>query len=150
VSPNSVLSKTQKGTEEIATRQNKLDARLRALLIMVNGTATAGGLAQKFGAENAAAMLQQLLTQGFIEESAAAGTAPAGGADKLKQAQREICSSLSEMLGPDADAVTEKIEACNTLADVRAFLEMRRGMLNEWMGKAKSAQFWAKVDAALR
>jgi len=67
VSPNSVPSKTQKGTDEIATRQNKLDARLRAVLIMVNGKTTVAELGQKFGAD-VTPLLQQLAAKGFVRE----------------------------------------------------------------------------------
>lgn len=150
MSPDSVLSKTQKGAQEIATRQNKLDPRLRALLIMVNGKATAAELAQKFGQTgDIAPMLEQLASQGFIQETGAAAPA-AGGGDGLKRAQLEICSYLREALGPDADSLAEKIEACKSAAEVRAYLDARRQILNQWLGAEKSVQFWARAEAALR
>jgi len=149
VSPDSVLSKTHKGAQEIATRQNKLDPRLRALLIMVNGKATAAELAEKFGHADIAPMLEQLAAQGLIQETGAAAPA-AGGGDGLKRAQLEICSHLREALGADADSLTEKIEACKSAAEVRAYLEARRQIFNQRLGTENSVQFWAKADAALR
>ena len=70
MNPDGVPSKTQKGTDEIATRKNKLEARVRAVLIMVNGKTTAAQLSQKFGGD-VTPLLQQLLAQGFIQETAA-------------------------------------------------------------------------------
>lgn len=156
MNPQSVLSKTQKGAREIETRENKLDHRLRALLIMVNGRATAAELAKKFEQiGDVSPMLEQLAAQGFIE---AAGGAPAGaasaaapgGAGELKPAQLALCTQLRNLLGPDADVVTAKIEACKSLAEVRAYLAGNREMLDDWLGKSKGAQFWAKAEPFLR
>lgn len=161
MSPDSVLSKTQKGTREIETRENKLDHRLRALLIMVNGRATAAELAKKFEQiGDVSPMLQQLAAQGFIEavggaqpaaaSPAAASPAGAGGPVDLKQAQVALCVQLRNLLGPDADVVTAKIEACRSIAEVRTYLGENREMLDGWLGKSKGAQFWAKADPLLR
>ena len=156
MSPDSVLSKTQKGAREIETRENKLDHRLRALLIMVNGRATAAELAKKFEQiGDVSPMLQQLAAQGFIEAAggapaAAASPAASGGPADLKQVQVALCVQLRNLLGPDADVVTAKIEACRSLAEVRTYLGENREMLSDWLGKGKGAQFWAKADPLLR
>lgn len=166
MNPNSVLSKTQKGVREIETRENKLDHRLRALLIMVNGRATAGEIAKKFEQlGDIGPMIDQLLAQGFIAEGAgeaappvaaapaapppAAGTGAPGPGD-LKRVQVELCTHLRNVLGPDADLITAKIEACKTMAELRSYFGGQRDMLNEWLGKTKSAAFWAKADPYLK
>ena len=164
MNPNSVLSKTQKGVREIETRENKLDHRLRALLIMVNGRATAGEIAKKFEQlGDIGPMIDQLVAQGFIAEGAgeaaapaaaapaapAAGTGAAGPGD-LKRVQVELCTHLRNVLGPDADLITAKIEACKTMAELRNYFGAQRDMLNEWLGKTKSAAFWAKADPYLK
>jgi hypothetical protein len=168
--PNSVLAKTDKGNREIETRENKLDHRLRALLIMVNGKATTAELAKKFEQlGDITPMLSQLVSQGFIVEaggtaSAAAAprpaaapaaparptTGPAAGLGDVKRAQSELCMHLRNVLGPDADALTAKIEACKTIEELRAYFAAQRGTLDEWLGKSKSAAFWAKADPYLR
>jgi hypothetical protein len=162
--PNSVLSKTQKGAREIETRENKLDHRMRALLIMVNGKATAGELARKFEQlGDIGPLLQGLIAQGFVVEGAGApaGAAPpparpaapapgAPGLGDLKRAQVELCMHLRNVLGPDADALTAKIEACRTIAELRSYFAVQRDSLNEWLGKSKAQQFWAKADPYLR
>jgi hypothetical protein len=148
--PNSVLSKTQKGAREIETRENKLDHRLRALLIMVNGKATAAELAKKFEQiGDIAPLLQQLAAQGFVEE-AGGGAAAASGTEHVREAQIAICTKLRDALGPDGDVITEKIEACKSFAEIRTYLESKRAMLDQWLGKVKGPHFWAAVDAALR
>ncbi|HEY1044362.1 MAG TPA: hypothetical protein VGE60_10910 [Telluria sp.] len=63
----SIYDKTEKGREEIATRKNQLPARLRTLLLMVDGQKPAETLLQ-----NTAALgvdedsLKQLEADGFI------------------------------------------------------------------------------------
>lgn len=165
--PDSVLAKTGKGAREIETRENKLDHRLRALLIMVNGKATAAELAKKFEqVGDILPMLDQLAAQGFVAEAGAAGAAPAlpaapaapqrptgapvPGLGDLKRAKAELCMHLRNVLGPDADAITGKIEACRTLDELRAYFASQRETLSEWLGKSKSAAFWAKADPYLR
>lgn len=157
--PNSVLSKTEKGVREIETRENRLEHRLRALLIMVNGRSSAGEIAAKFSQlGDVLPMLQQLVAQGFVS----AGGAPTAPADRraagpaavpalgdLKRAQVELCMYLRDALGPDADLVTAKIEACKTMDELRAYFAAHRATLDEWLGKAKSAQFWSRAQPYL-
>lgn len=162
MNPQSVLAKTDKGSREIETRENRLDHRLRALLIMVNGRATAGEISKKLEQlGDIAPMLNQLIAQGFVVErggeAAASAVAPvrrasasAPALNDLKRAQVELCMHLRNALGPDADSITGKIEACRTVAELRAFFQGQREMLTEWLGKTRSAAFWAKADPYLR
>lgn len=70
-----VLSKTDKGVEEIETRKHKLEAKLRTLLIVVNGKSTAAELLQNFAQRgDLTPLLERLLAEGFVRE----GAAPAG------------------------------------------------------------------------
>jgi hypothetical protein len=160
MNPDSVLAKTDKGTREIETRENKLDHRLRALLIMVNGKATAGEIAAKFSQlGDILPKLDELVAQGYVAVPGAAAapagspasspgkpsTGPAAGLGDLKRAQVELSTHLRHVLGPDADSLTARIEACKTMDELRAFFDAQRGMLDEWLGKSKSAAFWAKA-----
>lgn len=160
---DSVLSKTPKGTEEIETRKHKLDHRLRALLIMVNGKASAAEIAKKFEQlGDVMPLLQELQAQGFISDGAAVAppsraapgpaTAPSAGAASfdLKQAKVDLCRQLRDLLGPDADMVTGKIEDCGSAEELRQFLAAKREMLDEWLGRSKAAQFWAKAAPYVR
>ena len=78
---DAVLSKTAKGVEELKTRAHGLTQRLRSLLIMVDGAATAGDLAARLeGVTDVQAGLQALADQGFVEEKGGGrATAPSAG-----------------------------------------------------------------------
>jgi hypothetical protein len=154
MNPESVLEKTTKGVEEIETRKHKLDAKLRPILIAVNGKLKAAELASQFavlGDPNA--LLDDLLKQGFVR--AAPGTAaPASGggaADpaKLKKAIAEAARFISEALGPAGDGINLKIEAMKSLDDLNAFLDAQRDLLDSALGKVKAAQFWQKIGPLL-
>jgi hypothetical protein len=157
VNPESVLEKTTKGAEEIETRKHKLDAKLRPLLIAVNGKDKAGDVAARFAQlGDAGAMLDELLNQGFVRLAAggASASGPAslpGAADpaKLKRAVAEASRFISDSLGPGGDAITEKLEQSKSLAELNAFLDKRRDMLEQALGKAKAAQFWQKIGPLL-
>jgi len=159
--PAAVLAKTPKGAEEIETRRYKLDHRSRALLIMVNGKSSVAELARKFEQiGDIRPTLEALVADGFVALAGAPAAPPAASAARpaatmpgigdLRRAQTEIALHLRNVLGPDADSLTEKIERCRTLAELRELLEGRRAMLEEWMGKAKSAAFWARAEPLLR
>ena len=74
MNPESVLEKTTKGAEEIETRKHKLDAKLRPILIAVNGKLTAGELAAQFAQlGDPAPLLDELVKQGFVRVLALGG-----------------------------------------------------------------------------
>lgn len=74
-----VLAKTAKGGEEIKSRAHGLAQKLRALLIMVDGTSTAGDLVARFGGiPDVEAGLEALVAQGFVEIRGGPPAAPAG------------------------------------------------------------------------
>ena len=74
MNPESVLEKTTKGAEEIETRKHKLDAKLRPILIAVNGKLTAGELAGQFAQfGDPAPLLDELVKQGFVRVLALGG-----------------------------------------------------------------------------
>ena len=138
---DTVLSKTAKGKEEIETRKHKLDQRLRVLLITVNGRLTAGELAAQLGKTgDAAPLLEQLLKDGFIEQAL-------DPAARLKRAKTELVAVIADALGPNGDDIAIKIEGAKSLEDLRAYLESRRAMLDNALGKVRSPTFWTKVNS---
>lgn len=140
----SILVKTDKGAEEIATRKYKLDPKLRTLLIMVNGTASAAQLAQKFaGIGDIQPLLARLAKDGYVKE---AGNA--GGGD-IKSVRMEVARALYDILGPEAEAMTMKIESCATMDALRAYLEERKGTLTQALGR-NAPGFWSKTDKLIR
>ena len=149
-----ILSKTAKGTEELETRKYKIDQRSRALLIVVNGKSTGAELLKKFEQMgDVTPMLEQLLANGFIAEGpGAAGPgapapAAAAGAD-FKALRAELSQAITAVLGPGGDAITEQIEECKSLEELRAYVGGKRAMLEAALGK-KGAQFWAKAASLI-
>ncbi|HSD40546.1 MAG TPA: hypothetical protein VLD36_01640 [Burkholderiales bacterium] len=138
-----VLAKTAKGLEEVRSRTHGLSQKLRSILIMVNGTATAGALIAKFGGvPEIAAALDSLAQDGFVEIKGAAAASPAPAARAAPsvgapqplpspiapaQSREEALSALTRFLhdnlGPDADFVTGGLERARTRADFQAAVE---------------------------
>jgi|SRR5688572_19924227 hypothetical protein len=150
MNPESVLEKTTKGAEEIETRKHKLDAKLRPILIAVNGKLSAAELMSRFASMgDAGALLDDLVKQGFVK--LAAGSAPATADDPatVRRVTAEIARSLNDALGPDAESFAVKVEAAKSLAEVKAFLDSRRELLESVMGKQKAVAFWQKAAQLL-
>ena len=152
---NAILSKTAKGTEELETRKHRLDARRRALLIVVNGKATAAELMKKFEAMgDISPMLEQLLAEGFVAAGTAAAAAgapapaPAAARDDFPAQRGQIVRMITDALGPGGDAIAEKLEACRSRQELKNYLDTRRGMLEAALGR-KGAAFWAKAKELL-
>ena len=72
-----VFSRTGKGKDEIETRQYRLSAKLRMVLILVDGVSDVGKLAEKGGAPDLAAALEELSQLGFIQDRSATPRSPA-------------------------------------------------------------------------
>ena len=139
--PQSILSKTAKGREEVETRKYKLDQRQRMLLITVNGKLTAAELATQFSkGGDVTPLLDQLLRDGFIAEAL-------DPAAKLQQAKKDLVGIVAAALGPSGDDIAIRIEAAKSLEDLHAYLESRRAMLDNALGKAKAPAFWTKVNS---
>jgi hypothetical protein len=146
--PGSILVKTDKGAEEIATRKYKLEAKLRTLLIMVNGTASAGELAQKFaGIGDIQPLLVQLEKEGYVREGAAA--ADRTTAIDVEKVRVQVARALTDVLGPGGEGIAVKIEECASIAALRAYLDAKRPMLNAALGR-KAPEFWSKAETLIR
>jgi len=123
-----VLHKTEKGIEEVKTRAHKLEQRLRMLLIVVNGKATGADLVQQFATVgDITPMLEQLIAQGFVREAAS----PAG----FKDARIRLAQALTDAMGPAGDSIVMQLEACSSLAELRAFVDRHGERLQGAYGK---------------
>jgi hypothetical protein len=142
VNSSSVPVKTPKGADELETRRNKLDQKLRALLIMVNGKSSVAEIAAKFGGlDTMQPLLDRLEMEGYVKEAGP----QADPVERLKRARVGLSSFLTAALGPAADDITGKIDNCRTLEDLKAYLESRRAMFDDALGKGRRDQFWAQV-----
>jgi hypothetical protein len=155
---NAILSKTDKGQEEIDTRKYKLDMRTRALLIMVNGKSSATDIQHKFGQMgDVTAKLEQLVAQGFVaatrgaSSAQAGGPAPAagkgGGAD-FEGVRAALSRAMSDALGPAGDGITVKLEACESMQELKDYIDTRRGSLEAALGR-RGDLFWRKAKELL-
>lgn len=132
----STLVRTHKGAQEIETREYKLGHRMRALLLVVNGKSTGAELARNFERlGDVPAMLQQLLRDGFIKSES-----------PFSDVRREVATMIYNALGPDGNAVTKEVEDCQSLADLRRYLEGRRSLFETALDKRRAAMLWEKLS----
>jgi len=109
-----VFSRTGKGKDEIETRQYHLSAKLRMVLILVDGVSDVEKLAEKGGGPDLAAALEELSHLGFIQvrsatlqpSSFATPAVPVTGTS----IKAELIRISREILGAHADRVVKKIE----------------------------------------
>lgn len=165
MNPGALYVRTEKGAEEIAHRSHAVPSKARSLLLLIDGKLTGAQLLDKFSAfPNSAELLQILEDGGFIEAQAgapamaagpaaaaapAASAAPAAPQPSLAEAKRVITHTLHEVLGPEADFLTEKIDTAMTVAELRVHAEKYRDMLVDMGKPKKSAAFWQAFEAAL-
>jgi hypothetical protein len=147
---NAILAKTAKGQEEIDTRKYKLDMRMRALLIMVNGKSTAGELQQKFGQmDDITTRLDQLIAGGFVAATAGSAAPAGAAASKDFEATRsQLSRLLSDALGPPGEGICMKLEECDSLQALKDFLDTRHDILDSALGR-KGGPFWTKAKELL-
>lgn len=151
-----MLAKTPKGADEVKSRTQGLPQKLRTLLIMIDGTSTAGDLLARFGGlPEVETALDTLLAQGFIEARAGAAAAAARPLPTTAQpARAETLSDLTryllDNLGPDADLVTGALEQARGLADFNAAAERCAEMLGALRGQAKAQAFRERTRAYAR
>ncbi len=161
---NAVLVKTVKGTEEVKSRTHGLAARLRSVLIMVDGNSTVADYAVRFAAiPDIEGSLQMLLDQGFLEARGGTVAAPPpaaqpaavqapepqapGTSAPLPETRKEAIAVLSRLLlesmGPDADTFTGMIERARTRVEFVEAAERCARVLESLgaRGKSRAVQF---------
>lgn len=170
---NAVLVKTGKGAEEVKSRTFGLAARLRSVLIMVDGNSTVADYVARFGAiPDIEGSLQQLLDQGYVEARAGVAAAPPAApaasappappapqgtgapatAEPLPATQKEAVIELSRIMidsmGPDADAFTGRLERARTRVEFVEMAERCALVLDNLgaRGKARAVQFRARAQ----
>ena len=158
-----VLIKSELGRDAIARRLPELPARLRPLLIMVDGKRSVGELDRLLGSDGAAApLLEQLAAEGWIEGSAAPAVPPAASpaaspaavadgpatlppptADALPfpEARRLVVRFINDQLGPMGEPLAIKVEGCKSATELLAMLPRIRDGLRNFKNAATVAQF---------
>jgi hypothetical protein len=147
-----VLAKTEKGIEEVRSRAAGLPQKLRSLLIMVDGAASADQLIARFGGvPEIEAALEALIAQGFVvARPAPPKTAPTpspaaqppGSSPKARaEALAALTKALHDQLGPDADLVTARLERAKTRDDFRSAAQAAASMLEALRGAKRAEAF---------
>ena len=130
---NVVLAKTGRGSREVTTRKYKLNSRLRAILIVIDGKSTYGELLTKFSQiDNVEKDIAALLKHRFIKALV-----------DFKKQRMAISRTLTDILGPNADYLTMQIEDCKSVDDLKTLIEEKREMLDSALG-ARRKGFWEK------
>lgn len=183
-----VFKKTAKGTDEIATRAHKLPARVRSLLILLDGRrTTAEVLAQASHLGDAEKFLARLQEDGFIEAAnlhsvpppldeavqeygaipereagptslppyqqtpvAAFGTDPSVDRMAAFMATKAFATRyFIDLLGPDSDSLTKKIEGAKTEGQLLLLMERCREIVQQVKGRDRAERFWQRVHDML-
>lgn len=109
-----VFTKTQKGKDEIETRRNRLPAKQRMALILVDGKSSVALLVEKAGHPDLIQTLEELTQLGFIQpiSPGASQTAMPGSASPQVGVplKAELIRISRDILGAQADKVVKKIE----------------------------------------
>lgn len=162
--------KSARGAEAIATRSAALSPKQRSMLILINGRRPYEELAHLGqGLGDPEQLMTQLADQGFIEAASASASAPTepaplmpaegprpGGASSrlgptelavpLPQAKQFAARRLSDMLGPTADEMCQRIENARTPQEFRAAIRRTETILREIVGPQLAQQFTTDVE----
>ena len=135
---HAIVVKTSKGVEEVETKKYKLSPRARTVLILVDGSKTAGELVEmalKLGSP--ATVLDEFVAKGLVELRVGAELwAPATGLGqtapgapemdelaRFRAAHKFMINSVVNTLGIKAFFFTLKLERCATRKDLLALLD---------------------------
>ncbi|AUN96004.1 hypothetical protein [Pseudazoarcus pumilus] len=149
-----VYVKTALGHEEVATRGRHVPARVRAMLIIIDGRRSVGELLANHPApDEARDHLQTLVDGGFIApaDAVAADSTPAAGmtGEDFAETRRAVAAALVDFLGPDADTFTPRIEHAASRDELTAECETLFRMLEQTVGRARAERFRDTVMSRL-
>jgi hypothetical protein len=139
-----IYAKTPKGVAEVGARGAQLSMVARRVLIMMDGKRTVDDLSVYVRAGEIGAIITQLESEGLAEkagEGAATTVAPPAidepappqaptaappapeerdlGPITLEEVKRRAVRELNDRLGPEADVIAMRIEACRNIDEFR-------------------------------
>jgi len=156
--PGAIPRKTEQGREEIATRARGLSARLRQLLIRIDGSMSAGAIAYAHASpEEIFALLEELQMLGLISIGDDAEVVPAAVApvleldtERVVLARRWLIEFAQSTLGGAAGDAVERIQRCTTYAELDVLARSCGEVVAAVAGRHKAEQFlaeWRRVFA---
>jgi hypothetical protein len=156
---NSTFKKTEQGQAEIQHRWLRLPARLRSLLILVDGKRGLPDLQALLGPDTETA-LAQLVAMGLVEslgtatptgsshaqpsQPAPLSPEPSGGAPAtidFEQLRKTAVRALNDALGPGAEHLAIQMERAATLAALDPLLSKAAQLVANVRGKAAGADY---------
>ena len=143
----SIYVKTPKGIEEVERKAHGLALKPRQMLIMIDGKRDEAALKGIFPPEMVGPFLQELIAGGFVRELELAppAAAPVPKVDSL-QAQKEVfTAALYEVIGPDADNFTAKVDAAKSLAELGQAAAKCEEVVAKIGGRKKAEGFGRKL-----
>jgi hypothetical protein len=153
-----IYRKTAKGQAEIETRAHRLPPRLRGALIVVDGQRSDSDLA-KLIAGDAAATLQQLEADGFIDvfavlaerppapppaAAAPPPAAPAASSSSIDSIKRDAVRYLNDTMGPAAEGIAIRIERSKGMAELQPLLVQAASLLRSFGGAGAADPFMSR------
>ena len=154
-----IFRKTAKGTDEIATRANRLVPRLRTALILVDGVRGEAELAQMIKVQ-AAETLKELQAQGYIEVAAVVEPPPkkapdevparkgepstAGGDKGFPAFRAEAVRAFNDLTGPAGETLAMKMEKATSREQLGPLLQMAHQIISNARGTQAANDFKAR------
>jgi hypothetical protein len=169
----SILAKTEKGQEELATRTHGLSPRLRSALIMADGQTEVAAILERCGEFAAKVELQfeELIANGFLEDVAEGHAAFAPVEELVEatffpdlrdmtanraadqslpiEATREMLNLFVEKLDENAVAFSEGIIACETPREIVLYLDKIMMPLRKKLSDAETAELMRRAKEIL-
>jgi hypothetical protein len=164
-----IYRKTAKGLTEIESRAHRLPPRLRSALIIVDGRRSAAEL-HPLILQQPQETLGWLLEQGFIEAvpgtpaaassftpavapsvtppvspSVAPSASPAG--DDFTRARAEAVRLLTQLVGPEAEALAMRMERTRNADELRPLLSLAVQSVANMRGRQAAQDYAAKLSA---
>jgi hypothetical protein len=161
-----IYAKTPRGVAEVGARSAQLSMLARRVLIMMDGKRTVDDLAMFVRAGEIDAIVTQLESEGLAEkageviavtaapraigEPTRTGTptaAPPVPDDRefapitLEEAKRRAVRELNDRLGPEADAMAMRIEACRSIDEFRERVRDAERFVTAALGAAAAQDY---------
>lgn len=148
--PDALYARTDKGVTELALRSQAIPARARSILVMIDGKATGAQLLTKFAAfPNSGELLELLEAGGYIEPTTSSVMLQPVAVDAAQGAmgatRRYMVQTLREVLGPDADMLTEEVENSRTPEKLFALAEQHHDLMVAIDQSSRAAEYLSQV-----
>jgi hypothetical protein len=115
---------------------------------MVDGVATGQQLVDTTSAlGNSAAFFSLLVDEGFVAAVSSPAKTPSALVQSAprKELVRSVCIMVSDLLGPNGDSLTLKLEKARSNEEFARQVEVCRDVISDMVGKKKGEQFWNAV-----